>query len=87
MGAYLLLLHELRVGNIISNTGTKHGRSQDSVDIFSIDVPKLGVQNKSVAFWAKIDGHPFAKQNKGEDVSVLQRNVSGARNAEPQWEM
>lgn len=87
VGAYLFLLHELRVRNIISNTGAKDGRSQDSVDIFSIDVSKLGVQDKSVAFWAKTDGHPFAKQNKGEDVSVLQCNVSGARNAEPKREM
>lgn len=66
-----LLLHQLAVGAIVDDISAEDGSGQDAVDLFSVDVLGLAVQNELVALGADVDGGLLAKENKGKDIAKL----------------
>lgn len=71
--AYLLLLHELRVGAVIDDVTAKNGCGQDGVDLLCVHVAQLAVQDEIVALGTETDSHFLSKEDKGENVAMLQR--------------
>jgi hypothetical protein len=73
--AYLFLLHQLGVGAIVDDITAEDGSSQDSVDFLGVDILELSVEDKIVSGRTNSDGGFFAKEDKGEDVTMLRWKV------------
>lgn len=71
MSTYLLLLHELGVGAVVDNIASKNGSGQNSVDILSIHILELAVEDEVIALGAESDRGLLAEENEGEDVAKL----------------
>ena len=69
--AYLLLLHELGVRAIVDNIGSEDWSGKAGIDLLSVDILKLSVQNELVSLGANIDGGLLAEKDESEDVAVL----------------
>lgn len=68
---YLFLLHQLRVGTVIDDVPTKDRSGQNSVNLLSIDVLELAIENEIVSGGANGNGGFLAKENKSEDIPKL----------------
>lgn len=71
--AYLLLLHELRVGTVVNHILSKDRGGQDCVDFLGIDVFKLAVQDEIIARGSNIYRCLLAEENEGKDIAILKR--------------
>jgi hypothetical protein len=69
--AYLLLLHELRVGTVINDILSEDRGGQDSVDFLGVDVFQLAVQDEIVARGSDVYGCFLAEENEGKDIAIL----------------
>lgn len=69
--SHLLLLHQLGVGAIIDDIGSKHRSGQGRVDLFGADITQLAVQDELVTLGTQVDSRLFAEENKGENVAIL----------------
>lgn len=67
----LLLLHELGVRTVVDNIAAEYWYSERTVNLFSVDVLELSVEDEIVAVEAKVAGHLPAEQGEGEYVTVL----------------
>lgn len=65
------MFHELGVGAVVHDIGPKDGRGQFAVDLLSIDIFQLSIQNKLVALGPEINGGLLAQENESKDVTVL----------------
>ena len=68
---YLLLLHELGVGAVVDDILAEDGGGERVVDLLSVDILQLAVEDKVVALGSQADGGLLAQQDKGEDIAVL----------------
>lgn len=71
-----LLLHKLGVGAIVYDIATKDGDREGTVDLFGVGVLESAVEDKVVAFDSEAADYLAAKEDKGEDVSVLNRRTN-----------
>ena len=69
--AYLLLLHELCIGAIIDDILAKYRCRKRGVNLFSIHVLYLAVENEVVARGIQTHRHLAPEQDKGEDIAIL----------------
>ena len=69
--AYLFLLHELCIWDIIDDAFANDGGGQNRVYLLGIYVFELSIQDELVAFGPKIDGHLSTEKDKGEDITIL----------------
>lgn len=69
--AYLLLLHELGVWAVVDYICAKDWRCQRRVDLLSVDVLELAVQNEVVSFSAQTNSRLLAQQDECEDIAIL----------------
>lgn len=69
--AYLLLLHELGVGAVVDDILAEHRGGERVVDLLSVDVLQLAIEDEVVALGAQADGGLLAEKNEGEDIAVL----------------
>lgn len=67
------LLHELAIGAIVNDVASEDRSGQGTVDLFSVDVLGLAVQDELVALGADVDGGLLAEEDKGKDVAELHR--------------
>ena len=70
---YLLLLHQLGVGAVVDNISAKDRRGQDGVNLLSIDVLELAIENEIVAGRSHCDSGLLSEENKGEYIAMLDR--------------
>lgn len=68
---YSLLLHELAVGAVVDDILSEDGSSQNTIDLFSIDVLLLAVQDELVSLWANEDGGLLSEEYEGKDIAKL----------------
>ena len=69
--AYLLLLHELRVGAVVDDILAKDRCAEWGVDLLGIDILDLSVEDKVVACGVEANGHLATKEDEGEDIAIL----------------
>jgi len=67
----LLLFHQLSVGAVIDDVLAEDGSREHGVDLLSVDILELAVQDEVVALSSDIDGGLLSEKNEGEDISVL----------------
>jgi hypothetical protein len=72
---YLLLLHELRVGAIVDNSGTEDWGGKFSVDLLGVDVLEFAIEDKLVASSSKVYGRLLSEENEGEDITILLKSA------------
>lgn len=68
---YLLLLNELRVRAVIHNIRSKDRRGQLAINLLSIDILQLSIENKLIAIRPQIYGSLLAQKNEREDITML----------------
>ena len=73
---YLFLLHQLGVGAIVDDVSAKDWGRQISVYFLGVDVFEFSIQNEFVSCKTKGDSRLLAEEDKGEDISELETNVS-----------
>lgn len=59
------------VRTIVNDTFAKNRGSQMGVGLLSGNVLKFRIENKFMSFWAQVNGHDSATENKSENVSVF----------------
>lgn len=69
--SHLLLLHQLGVGAVVDDIASEDGGGQDGVDILSVDILELSVEDKVVSSRANSHGGLLAEENKGENIAIL----------------
>lgn len=69
--AYLLLLHELRVWAIVDDISSEDWGCEAGIDLLSVDILQLSVEDEFVALSTDVDSGLLAKQDESEDVAVL----------------
>ena len=69
--SHLLLLHELRVWTIVDDICAKDWCRQRTVDLLSVDILQLAVQDEIVALGAQADSGLLAQEDESEDISIL----------------
>lgn len=69
--AYLLLLHQLRVGAVVHDILAKDRGRELAVDLLGVDVLELAVEDEVVAGCVEAHGHLLAEEDEGEDIAVL----------------
>lgn len=69
--SHLLLLHQLGVGAVVDDITSEDGGGQDSVNLLSVDILELSVEDEVVSSRAYSHGGLFAEENKGENVAIL----------------
>lgn len=55
MHSYLLLLHQLGIGTVVNNIRSEDGCCEFAIDFFCIHVFELPIENKLIAFHAKVN--------------------------------
>lgn len=68
---HLLLLHQLGVGAVVDNIASEDGGGQDGVDILSVDVLELSIEDEIVSSRANSHGSLLAEENESENVAIL----------------
>jgi hypothetical protein len=68
---HLLLLHQLGVGAVVDDIAAKDGRGQVGVDLLSVDILELAVEDEVVAGRAHGHGGLLAEKDKGKDIAKL----------------
>ena len=69
--AHLLLLHDLGVGAVVDDILAKDRCGERVVDLLSVDVLQLAIENEVVAFGAEADGGLLAQEDESENITVL----------------
>jgi hypothetical protein len=69
--AYLLLLHEFRVGAVVDDVLAKDRGGQRGVDFLGVDVLDLAIENEVVPLGVQTHGHLAAEKDESEDIAVL----------------
>jgi hypothetical protein len=70
-GTHLLLFHQLCIWAVVHNICTKHRGRQVAVYLLCIDISELSIQDKLIALSTQTDSGLLAKEDEGEDVSIL----------------
>jgi hypothetical protein len=65
------LFHELRIGAVIDDVFAENRGGERGVDIFSIDILQLAVEDEFIALCADIDSHFPPKHDEGKHIAVL----------------
>ena len=68
---YLLLFHELRIWYIVNHVFAEHWSRQDRVDLFSVDVFQLGIEDELIPLGAEIYGDLTAEEDEGKHIAIL----------------
>lgn len=74
----LFLLHKLGVGAIVYYIATEDGDCEGTVDLFGVGVLESAVEDKVIAFDPKAADYLAAKEDKGEDVAVLEKRQANS---------
>lgn len=69
--SHLLLLHQLGVGAVVDDIASEDGGGQDGVNLLSVDILELSVEDEVVSSGAYSHGGLLAEENKGENVAIL----------------
>jgi len=69
--AHLLLLHELGVGAVVDNILAKDGCGERVVDLLSVDILQLAIENEIIALGAQADSGLLAQEDESENITVL----------------
>lgn len=69
--AYLLLLHQLRIGTIVDDILAEYRCGERAVDLFRIHILELSVEDEVVSSGANSDSGFLSEEDKGEDIAVL----------------
>lgn len=77
--AYPLLVHELMVRAVVDNISSKNRSGEMSVSLFGRDLRELAIEDKVISFGSQVHGHFPAKQDKGENIPILERNKKWLR--------
>jgi hypothetical protein len=72
----LLLLHQFSIGAVIYHVRAENRRRQGGVDLFSVDVLELRIENELVALDSKANCRFPAQEYEGKDIAVLFHAVS-----------
>jgi hypothetical protein len=75
----LFLLHKLGVGAIVYDIATEDRNCKGTVDLFGVGVLESAVEDKVVAFDSEAADNLAAKEDKGEDVAVLEKRQTNSQ--------
>ena len=72
---YPLLVHEPRIGAVIHNFLSKNRCSELPVNVFSVEIGMLAVQDKVIALGSKKHRRRFTKQDERKAISILRSAI------------
>lgn len=75
LNPYLLLLHELRVGAVVDNSGTENWGGEFCVDLLGVHVLEFAIKDELVASSSQVYGRLLSEKDKGEDIAILLKSA------------